>query len=66
MFDQFLNNGQSNNAGRTDPLLPLPSPWMPAAVRRVVREGKKKKRKKGREKEGEEKEVKADYKAVLN
>lgn len=66
MFDQFLNNGQSNNAGRTDPLLPLPRPWMPAAVRRVVREGKKKKRKKGREKEGEEKEVKADYKAVLN
>lgn len=50
MFDQFLNNGQSNNAGRTDPLLPLPRPWMPAAVRRVVREGKKKKRKKEKEK----------------
>lgn len=66
MFDQFLNNGQSNNAGRTDPLLTLPRPWMPAAVRRVVREGKKKKRKKEREKEEEEKEVKADYKAVLN
>lgn len=65
MFDQFLNNGQSNNAERTDPLLSLPRPWMPAAVRRVVREGKKKKRKKEREEE-EEKEVKADYKAVLN
>lgn len=59
MFDQFLNNGQSNNAGKTDPL-PFQTPWMPAAVPRVAREERKKERKEG------EKEVRADYKAVLN
>lgn len=55
MFDQFLNNGQSNNAGKTDPLLPLPRPWMPAAVRRVVREGKKKKERKKEKKKKKKK-----------